>query len=300
MGSRALAQRLRESLATLENFGVRVPVSGRHRKAVSLLEHWNSSSELIDITDTDRINRLEAAHRTAWECYLITVAAEKHRKKHKSREDLFTLEALAEMLRGPEIPRVGDRDTSARDTQFELYIAAQLELAGVEVYGGEPDVRFRYGTEIVGIAAKRVSSLDRKQLQKHLNKAVEQIERSGMRGWVALNIDSRFRDVDIRRADAEFLDQFSSIFDDVHTALNPHWQNKDVLGVLAFGHVAAWLSPEQTEDPPRLNTAEPFRWHRWSEDSSDETLHTTFTRGYSERLRRRLQVLTSDEFEGVL
>ena len=48
----------------------------------------------------------------------------------------------------------------ARDAQFELYVPALLALAGAEVRRGEPDARFRYGYELVGVAAKRIRSAE--------------------------------------------------------------------------------------------------------------------------------------------
>src|SRR5215213_5564837 len=129
MGSRALEQRLRESLAVLAKTGVRIPGSGRHKQAIALLNKWNNSDDELDLRDENVLQRLEAAHRTAWETYEIAIAAEHHRKKWLGAEDLFTPLRLSTMLRGPELD--SGSDTSARDAQFELYIGAEFVLGGL-------------------------------------------------------------------------------------------------------------------------------------------------------------------------
>ena len=82
-----------------------------------------------------------------------------------------------------------DKDSPGRDHQFELYLAAICQNAGlVPVDYEEPDVTcFVDGTK-VGIAAKRLKSGDPLQLQKHVLKGADQLKRYGLPGIVALDL----------------------------------------------------------------------------------------------------------------
>src|SRR4051812_25020017 len=191
MGARVLQRRLEQSLEVFTAFGVRIPTTGRHQNALSILNQWNNSEEDIDLGNSGLLAQIGAAHRTAWETYLIAVAA--NARRNRKAEDLFTRDRLSLMMKGS--PRGDEKDTLARDTQFELYLGAILQLGGAEVHGGEPDLRFLYGLEMVGIAAKRISSAAAKQVRVHVTKAVEQIQRAKVRGFVAINIDKQFQEI---------------------------------------------------------------------------------------------------------
>jgi hypothetical protein len=260
------------------------------------LDRWNTDSNPIDTSNSLETARLGAAHRTAWETFLITVAVDQMRPQ--KGEDLFTSGKLSLMMGGGDVH--DGRDTSARDAQFELYVGAQFRLGSVEIHGGEPDLRMRYGHELIGIAAKRVSSPASKQLKTHLNKAVEQIDRSGFRGFIAVNLDSRFDNVDLHQPVEDQLRQFEGAFDSVNSHLAKHYHKKSVLGLLLFGYVTAWGPSPISGTAPRLNTAAPLRWVRWTDDAGEALHHNDFAEAWQSRMRRRLAVLSSPDFDGQL
>jgi hypothetical protein len=85
-----------------------------------------------------------------------------------------------------------DANPVARNTQFELYVAAALTAGDLPNVIGEPDIVLRFRNELLGVAAKRVQSMSK--LATRGREAVKQICRHRdakaiSRGIVALNVD---------------------------------------------------------------------------------------------------------------
>ena len=159
MGNALLATRLKQSISLLrKQFHVPVSDQGRHEKALGILT-------TPDLPEAVESNRLLAAHRLAWETFLIVAAA---LEDHRNVASPYTQKRLTEFAGGP-LGTEG-RDGGPRDVQFELNIATHFRLASCTVYDGEPDILLLYGRETVGIAAKRVRSLKPKQLRTHAKK----------------------------------------------------------------------------------------------------------------------------------
>ena len=169
VGSGRLAGMLRTSIRVLES-RVPVPSTSRPRRALQWLKTINNQPELISNRDLETLRVLPSIHRTAWDTFLIAHAMRLTRERPYTP---FTPEKLAQFLEGANVE--GRRNTTPRNIQFELTTAAMLAIGGVEVYPNEPDVRFDYGRERVGIAAKRIMSPAPKQLRTHIKKAIEQI-----------------------------------------------------------------------------------------------------------------------------
>ncbi|MGA2253717.1 MAG: hypothetical protein ABSG53_03570, partial [Thermoguttaceae bacterium] len=74
-----------------------------------------------------------------------------------------------------------DKDSPGRDRQFELYLAAICQSAGLApVDYEEPDITcFVNGTKF-GIAAKRLKSKKPSQLEKHVRKGADQLRQQGL------------------------------------------------------------------------------------------------------------------------
>jgi len=90
------------------------------------------------------------------------------------------------ILGGTRIPSQ-QSDTRSRDKQFELYVAALFAHSGFSISLDEPDVRFEHGGNWLGIAAKRISSVE--QIEKRVRQARSQLARNGLHGYVALSLD---------------------------------------------------------------------------------------------------------------
>lgn len=291
MGSGQLEAGLDQALAAAERLGVRVPQCGRHRAALRLLRRYNDAKRRLDTNDTAALAHIQAAHRTAWEALLILCAAWLQRRRQRSP---FTRDKLNLMMGGPEVAE--GRLTLARDTQFELYIAALLCLASAEVESGEPDLRFRYGYEMVGVAAKRVRSRSQDQVQRHIAKAVDQIERSGRRGWIAVNLDSRFMSIRLHGGRSKLLDEFERAFDSINPILARHVHNENVLGVMVYGYTSEWRLTEAGQKPA-LETSAPFRWVAWVTDPGEQLLYKDFSTAWRHRIDSRLQGMAEGRFQ---
>jgi len=117
------------------------------------------------------------------------------------------LQWLPTVLSGSHLPQ--EADTKARDKQFELYITitALFANSGFPVSLCEPDVQFEHEGKSYGIAAKRISS--KRKLAKRVREGIKQLEKSGLRGLLAISAD-RLLSVPIPRvvaANEEGLDQ---------------------------------------------------------------------------------------------
>lgn len=286
-----MTQRLDESLAALARVGVRVPVSGRHRLAHKTLMEWNRRGTLKDAEDAE-LRRIEAAHRTMWETFLISVAAD--RMRHNPTTP-FTVPKLQEMMGGGVLD--DDKDVEPRNTQFELYIGALLHLAGLSVYRGEPDIRFDDGQSTVGVAAKRIRSGREDQIAKHVKKARDQIVAANLQGWIALNFDKRFVDVDPLDEEDELLAEFDRVFNQANAALVEVHEDRNVLGFMIFGYCSNW---RETGDSRSLHAAYPSRWVRWTNSSLDAERFAFFADLWHARIASRLEALASPGFEGQL
>jgi len=79
-----------------------------------------------------------------------------------------------------------DRNGCARNTEFELYVAAILSAAGFHTSVAEPDVTIVVDGWRIGFAAKRLQS--RKAVVRRVGEGMEQITRSGHAGFVVIDI----------------------------------------------------------------------------------------------------------------
>ena len=82
--------------------------------------------------------------------------------------------------------RKGQTNTLGRNTQSELYVAAVCEHGGMGVRLEEPDVTVNMKGQRYGLAVKRLKSDS--QIEKRFRSAAHQIEKSGLPGFIVLNI----------------------------------------------------------------------------------------------------------------
>ncbi len=162
----------------LRDFGLRVPVENRTRRAADVVER--ASQTPWDELAVEFRRDLSEAARTVMEQYLIVRAIAEPNDALKER--------LWWLLKGPLRP--GRKDASQPyDVQFELFAGAALMHAGIQgVQLDEPDWRIAAGDREVGIAVKRVSS--RKNYAKLVHKAVSQIRNQGCPGVIVMNFDA--------------------------------------------------------------------------------------------------------------
>jgi hypothetical protein len=169
---------------------------------------------------------------------------------------------------------------------------------GLDVTPGEPDLRFLYGYERVGVAVKRLTSIDPGQASRHVKKAVRQIESTKLRGWIALNLDSRFIHVRLRSEKPRILDEFTAVFQSVRHALHEHARNEQVLGLMLYGFLSEWVKPPASGEPPQLSVSTPFRWEGWvDDDPAQRMLYNDFVDGWRNRVSNQQQVIAGGRCE---
>lgn len=90
------------------------------------------------------------------------------------------------MLRGGPLPESIYQSSLARDTEFEVSLAAWLKRVGLAPEFKEPDIVLLDTDGPWAVSAKRPSS--RKRLAKTIRKAASQIQMSGLDGIIAVEI----------------------------------------------------------------------------------------------------------------
>ena len=107
-------------------------------------------------------------------------------KEHRS--DRRYLNEVKHLLHDHVLPQ-DDTDSPGRDRQFQLYLAAICQKAGlVPVAHEEPDVTCHVNGSKFGIAAKRIKSTNILAIQKHIKKGARQLRGQGLRGIIALDL----------------------------------------------------------------------------------------------------------------
>jgi hypothetical protein len=202
---------------------------------------------------------------------------------------------LEYLLAGDDVTR--GRDTRPWDVQFELFTAAWLILGGTEVTPGEPDLRLLYGRARVGIAAKRVSSLQPKQLKERVKSAVGQIQETKQPGFIALNLDSRFANLDPVQARACLIPEFDRRFDELHEHARYYAREPLVIGVMSFGYTAAWSAIPAPTGVPQLYRTAPFRWLAFDDAPGGKALFDAFAQGWEGRISARFERMLAGEFD---
>lgn len=261
--------------------GVRQPPGNRLEKSRSFLAEFAGRKAPFDSVDEELLHRIAECTQTCIEHYLIARSTE----SSSGRLSDEMLRKLKESLTGAE---VADRelDSPGRDTQFELFMHALLVMGDVSVWIAEPDLRFLYNAEEVGLAAKRVKRPG--QLRPRFNGAVKQIERSGIRGFVAVNADLLLRDLGSEGNADEGLVQFEEwpeAFRRIDEAFASH---PLVLGCLAFGTDAIW---DLEEGQPSVQVRSFRDYKVYAKTSEEAEVAERFFPHMRARIRQRLAQL---------
>jgi hypothetical protein len=136
----------------------------------------------------------------------------------------------------------GSHQVVARNTQFELWMAAYLVAGGKAVGSAEPDLIMDYNGKWQGIAAKRIRS--RAQIVKRVQAAAAQVRTRTGTGFVAISLDNFSDPGAVALTPTEGVGRGRAYFEEfpeVATAID--WLQAKapwVLGVLCFGHLANW------------------------------------------------------------
>ena len=216
------------ALARMADFGVKIPAGNRLQRAVKLLSEVESGRRKLTQVDEELLVRVAEAQLTIKQMYLIT----RSMGSRPGQIDPLRQFKLREMLGGQDIEDQ-EKKPIARNTQFELFVAALMTMGGATVLLGEPDIRMKNGLLDVGIAAKRLSSPQKRAFLDRVQEGGRQILRQGGEGFVAVNIDStvkRREDIGDKREVVEHqIERFRSCVKNLNSSLRV----KDhLLGVL--------------------------------------------------------------------
>ena len=151
------------------------------------------------------------------------------------------------LVKDAPLPQDDCADTLGRNTQSELYVAAICNAAGLRPSLDEPDVVVETNGVPYGLAVKRLKSL--RQLNKRFPQAVDQIERSGMPGFVVLDVvlalNPKNRKLWFVKSDDEFFRTHALHFQRLGKRwLDPFvsWRRgREVRGVIILDHVVRKL-----------------------------------------------------------
>ena len=100
--------------------------------------------------------------------------------------DAETVAIVRRLLRDSVLPEAGKADSSGRDAQVELFVAAVCRGAGLlYVMHAEPDVRCSFHGKPFGIAVKRIKT--HKRFVDRVHEGAKQVMKAGLAGIVAVD-----------------------------------------------------------------------------------------------------------------
>lgn len=288
LGPRQSIARAEWAIDRLERFlGIKVPANSRLPSAARLLDDVQENRRPLSLEDPDLLEEVHDATRTIWEQFLIVHQIMQRPKRTRLRGDENA--KLEMMLSGHPIERL-DKNPLARNTQFELFVAAMLRVGGLDVSFEEPDLRMQFlRNESIGVAAKRLGAAGK--LERRVKGAVEQIERSEIRGLVALNLDVLMRDMTPRHEDPEDAgSDFNRSVQRMHEMIPSLEHQPRVVGVANFGIISGWRL--HGDGTPQLAMSF-FRQFAWFLDEAhpDWPLLEQLTTGYMARAANWMRVL---------
>jgi hypothetical protein len=230
---------------------------------------------------------------------MILIAVASYRLRRQRRTSPFLEGKLQQIMGGAEA--YGPGRSEARDIQFEMFVAAQLALGGLEVTKGEPDLRYRYGYERVGVAVKRLDSLALTQVRRNIKDAADQIARTGLRGWIALNLDTKLQGLPLVANRPTLLKRFSLAFDSVIPLAARYGSGPQILGIITYAHLSGWRPANSRRNVPELLIRAPFRWLGWeSDDPAPKLLFQDVTQAWLSRVEGAIQAIMRGEISLVV
>lgn len=230
VGPTAQAAAAEWTLDRLAAFGVPLPAGNRLQRARALIHDVNTRRIVLVPDDADLLERVNEAQWTIIEQYVIARALGRPGRTLEPNH----ARKLEEMLSGADVPDA-DRNPTARNTQFELYVAAYLTMGEVGVAIGEPDLIIDYLGAPHGLAAKRVRSF--KQAPRRAREAADQISAAGMSGIVAVNVDVLLSLSDSSPEPARTLTERVEVLNNVERTMSDLEQ---VVATFTFGRDAVW------------------------------------------------------------
>ncbi|MES2178020.1 MAG: hypothetical protein V4550_09165 [Gemmatimonadota bacterium] len=217
------------------------------------------------------------AHRTLLESYLITSAL--------ADPSEILRATLVRLLEGHDTS-YEDANSTPRDMQFELLIAALMTLGGISgVRMGEPDIQFKLGKRTVGVAAKRLRSP--RKLVARVGDAFRQLERHGLQGMIALNLDSAAEVAFAKDGEAAAHPAVTGLVAQAAKRIDQMDPQGRVIGIVGFATVFAM---SDSEDGYGFSLPTSIAMH-WRVSKGMEDSVSSFSNDFGSTLTARLQSL---------
>ncbi|WP_174991993.1 hypothetical protein [Burkholderia arboris] len=135
--------------------------------------------EFLNTTSIPTEESFQSFTRSAIDLSMIWAVLSTHKKYQKLPRDIRVA-----FFKDPINP-INNINSAGRDKLFEYYVGARFNAAGCSIRYDEPDVICNYKNIEFGVAAKRFRV---ENLQQHIKKARNQIEKSGLPGVIALDV----------------------------------------------------------------------------------------------------------------
>ena len=273
------AKGLSWALNRLSAVGATVPTTARPSLALTVLRRTDESMPILRSTRNRRL--LGESMKLAFEYYLVARAIQRPREGLPKRLH----RALQLSYAGDLDPRARDEQSRrARDTQFELWLAAWLTAGGRPVQFLEPDIRVTCWFAWYGVAAKRVQSP--KGILPRVKEAAAQIERHGDRGFVALTIDAMSPHFTPRFATLRTARSYFTRLPELREAVEwCHASAPCVRGLVTLGTLLRWRT---ATSPPHAQLSWPMRIDMLPNDDRDQERFASFWEETQSCFRRRV------------
>jgi hypothetical protein len=172
------ADRLGRLRAALDEYGIKVQGGSRLAQYAVLADRF-ARGELTAQAELSDLKRLITAYRDFGELALAVNSL-------LPSDDPMVAVKFRQALSGAATAEA-DTKPLARNTQFELFVAALLKHYGYAALFREPDIVCPIGPHEMGIAAKRITS--EAQFARRVREAGKQMKRASLSGIVAVSIE---------------------------------------------------------------------------------------------------------------
>jgi len=218
---------------SIESLGVAVnPTSRLGIMLAVLAKPRQGTARVIVPSDPDFETALESVHDMSLLEFIFDQL-----NGHECDDDYMSM--VRKVVKDSVLPQADRTQSRGRDAQFELYVTAVCQSAGLTpVRMEEPDVTCTFDATRYGIAAKRIKSVA--ALEKRVREASNQIVKAGLPGimvldtCVALNKENRRIEVPI--PEAEFGELYrravNRFVHEHHDRLLKWTESKGVLGLV--------------------------------------------------------------------
>ena len=267
---------------TLERFrelGVALKPGNRLERARQAAADLHAHNFVLRPEDAAGVEYASEALRTIWE---FTLIARTVPQGHPP-----TVAKLEAMLKGAPLAHA-DTNTTGRDTQFELLIAALFAVGDVLIRGAEPDWRFLMHGRELGLAVKRVRSA--KKLAARVSAGAAQLQANGVDGLVVVNVEPFLHGLSTAGGAAAAGRRFDERVAPLRAQFPKVAGKKQVLGVIGAGTVPEWLF----EGPRYHLTVSWFMQFRWFFEDPDEQARSG---AFFDRLRTHTESRLAELFQ---